>query len=290
MRNTKVVISIGKSVFSNKVTQKQLTIDKLFDRLSEPEIRKKKDGPYFVFASISGNERSAKNIKFYYGATLDLDKIDMSPREIRKVLKSLKCWYVIYTTFRHKIVGNRYRIVIPYSDPISGSKHVETTIYLNALFGIDGVDTSSKALSRPMYFPSCPKKTESEFYFYESKTHKLFNPDKKVKLEPHQLWALEQMQQQDKEKIDITAEIVEGDRNNHIAQVAGTLIHQGKTKVEVLDFCAEVNELKMSPPLSDRDIKTIVSSVWKSHTRNHDDCDWGFDQIRDRIQKENNVS
>jgi len=289
MRDTKVVISIGRSVFSNKVIQKTLTIDKLFDRLSRPEIRKKKDGSYFVFASINGNQRNAKSIKYYYGATLDLDKIKMSPKDIRKVLKPLKSWYVIYTTFNHKIKGNRYRVVIPYNDPVSKEKHVETTIYLNALFGIEGVDTSSKALSRPMYFPSCPEKTEKEFYFYESRYEKLFNPDKKVKLKAHQLWALEQMQQTEKEKVDITSEIIEGDRNNHIAKIAGTLIQQGKTLVEILDYCDEVNQLKLTPPLTNRDIKTIVKSVWQSHTRNHDDCDWGFDQIKDRIKKENNL-
>lgn len=291
MRDTNVVIAIGSTAYSNEIKQKKISIDKLFDILSEPKIRKKKDGPYFIFASFKKNERNAFNVKFYYGATLDLDDTSLKPSQIRKVLRDLKVHYCFYSTHSHKAPdkGNRYRIVIPYKEPISKEKHAETTVYLNSLFGITGVDTSSKAISRPMYLPACPLQRKKDFYFYESKYNALLDPEKEIKIPAHLLWEMEELNNNESEKVDITEEIFEGGRNDHIARVTGTLIQQGKTLQEIIDFCDEINQLKFSPPMKSVELARTVKSVWKSHTRNHGDSDWGYEQILDRIKKTKSI-
>lgn len=291
MRDTKVVIAVGATVFDNRIKQQKISIDKLFDKLAEPKIRKKKDGPYFVFASFNKNERNAFNVKFYYGATLDVDYNDMTPKEIRKALKPLKTKYCIYSTFQHNAPGkgNRYRIVMPYREPVHKEKHVETVVYLNSLFGATGVDTSSKALSRPMYFPACPKDRENKFYFYESRSTKLLNPEKHIELDAHIKWEIEELNSQETEKVDITEEIFEGGRNDHIARVTGTLIQQGKTLQEIIDFCDEINQLKFSPQMRSSEVARTVKSIWKSHTRNHGDKDWGYLQLLERIRKSETI-
>lgn len=291
MRDTKVVIAVGATVYDNRIKQRKLTVDQLFDELSKPKIRKKKDGPYFVFASFSKDVRNASNVKYYYGATLDVDYDNVNPKYIRDVLKPLKVKYCIYTTHSHKEPGkgNRYRVVIPYSEPVSTDKHVESTIYLNYLFGVTGVDTSSKARSRPMYFPACPSDREKYFYFYESRSKRLLDPSKQIQIPAHLKWESEQLSESGHEKVDITEDVTEGGRNDHIARVAGTLISQGKTINEVIEFCEEINELKFDPPLKSSEVARTVKSVWESHTRNNEDKDWSYDQISDRIKKIKNI-
>ena len=291
MAKKKVVIALGTSVFNSNITQKKLSIDKLFENLKEPVYRKKKDGPYFVFASFKGEKRNASAVKFYYGATLDLDNSDITPKGIMKVLKPLKCRYCIYTTHSHKAEGkgNRYRVVIPYIEPVSKGKHVETTIYLNYLFGSTGVDTSAKALSRPMYLPACPRTMRQHFYYHATKQQALLDPEQKIEVPAELLWEQEELNNAVNDKVDITQELTEGGRNDHIAKVAGTLIGQGKPLQEIMDFCWEINELKFSPPMKLSEIKTTVKSVWKSHSRNHNDLEWSHDQIVERIQKSDSL-
>jgi hypothetical protein len=291
MRDTQVVIALGKTVYSNEIKQKKITIDALFDILAEGKTRKSKDGPYFIFASFKENKRNASNVKFYYGATLDLDNTSITPKEIRGVLKPLKCLYCFYSTHSHKAEGkgNRYRIVVPYSEPVSPEKHVDVTIYLNSLFGASGVDTSSKALSRPMYLPAYPSAREKYFYFYESRNDKLLNPEKEVEIPAYIKWEINELNYAETSKLDITEEITEGGRNEHIARITGTLIQQGKTLQEIVDFCDEINQLKFNPPMKTRELATTVKSIWKSHTRNHEDKGWGYHQLLDRIKKTDSI-
>ena len=287
MHNPNVVIAEGSSVYDSKIHQHKLTVDELFDKLQKPKIRAKKDGPYFIFASFKEDRRTASNVKFYYGATLDLDNSDINLREVRKVLKPLKSRYCIYTTHSHmdEGKGNRYRVVIPYAEPVSKEKHVEVTIYLNSLFGATGVDTSSKALSRPMYYPACPRSRRDHFVFYESRKQTLLNPEEQIEIPGHLKWEIEELTAPVTEKVDITSEFSEGGRNDHIARVTGTLIQQGKTLQEIIDFCDEINQLKFSPPMRTTEVARTVKSVWSSHTRNHDDKDWAYEQLLDRIEK-----
>ena len=291
MADTNVVFAIGPSVYESEIIQKKTTIDKLFKKLSTPKLRNKKDGPYFVFASFNDNKRNAHSVKFYYGATLDLDNSKITPKEINQTLRKLNCRFCIYTTHNHKAPdkGNRYRIVIPYKEPVHKEKHVETTVYLNYLFGTEGVDTSAKALSRPMYFPSCPEKRQKHFFFFDNEKANLLDPEKKIEIPAHIKWEIEELNQSHTEKVDITQELTEGARNDHIAKVTGTLIQQGKTLQEIIDFCDEINQLKFSPPMKVSQVVRTVKSVWKSHTRNHDDKDWSYEQIAERIKKTNSI-
>ena len=56
----KIIISTGKTVFRNRIRQEELTVKQLFRRLELPEIRKEKDGPYFVFCSFECKERGSR--------------------------------------------------------------------------------------------------------------------------------------------------------------------------------------------------------------------------------------
>ena len=291
----KIRVSLGRSVYSNKITQKKTTVQKLYAMLSEPQIREKKDGPYFTFCSYKSDTRNAQAVRKYYGATLDFDDTDMTTGELREIYG--KWSHCIYSTHSHKChienedtgkleyKGNRYRIVIPYSDPVSAEQHSNATVMLMSLAGDeDGTDLSAKAMSRPMYLPACPKKKESKFYYKENKSSNYFDADG-VELSAEQQWMADSLQEKTKERIDINEKVADGDRNNTLARLAGKFINEGMTLEDVMAMVMTLNEKKFDPPKTAKEVKTTVESVWNSHSRNNGDTDWSGRQIIDSVSK-----
>lgn len=287
--NQKVVISLGNSVFSNSIVQKEITITKLFNQLSKPTIQHKKDGKYFIFASFTDNTRNAKNVKQYYGATIDLDDTSLSLDQIRNKFKRHP--HCIYTTFSHKEKGDRYRLVLPYKMPLDSATHVETMLYLMNLLGAKDVDMSSKALSRPMYLPACPKERQKYAEFFKEENGLLFNPmSPKVREEVSALYFEQsELHHSITEKFDINENVDEGGRNDALARAIGKMIKTGVANTDLLGLAITWNQVKLNPPLSDKEVKTVVESIIKAHSRNSDDLDWGYEEILNRIKQSKNI-
>jgi putative DNA primase/helicase len=58
----------------------------------------------------------------------------------------------------------------------------------------------------------------------------------------------------------------EGQRNNECARRAGLAISAGLPQERVLEKCLAWNELN-NPPLSEAEVRTVVGSIWKTHTK-----------------------
>lgn len=295
MTNTlsqRVKISLGTSAFKNEIVQKQMTIENLFDKLSEPQIKSKKDGNYFIFGSFKQNVRNAQNVDMCYGATIDLDDTDKTVEQIKESFK--KYTHCIYTTFNHKAEGkgDRYRLVLPYKTPVDAITHVETMLYIMHLIGIKSVDVSSKALSRPMYLPATTDARKKHFEFEENVTPLLFNPtQQKIRDKVAELaFEMGELNQDSHTQFDINQDVDEGGRNDALARAVGKFIKTGVAINEIFPLAYSWNTSKLSPPLSEKEVKTICQSIVKAHTRNHSDLDWGYDEILSRIKNSKDIN
>ena len=282
----KLKIATGSSVYRNRIKQQEVTVKQLFNKLSLPEIRTDKDGAYFIFASFSKDIRNASNVVRYYGATIDLDDTPLAISEVQELFKNYQ--YCIHTTHSHKAPGKgvRYRLVLPYRKPQSPERHVNTLLYIINMLGMDNVDLSSKALSRPMYLPACPKKREKHFKFVSNESGRLFNPER-IKIDPSLQWEMEQNNSAaEVEPLDVNEEVTEGGRNESLARLVGKFIHNGSMDLPLIHQSAQVwNQTNCVPPLSEKDVKTITDSVYKAHKRNSKDSGWSYDELTRRVKE-----
>lgn len=285
INDIKVIVSLGTSAYSHDIVQKKISLESLFNNFKKPEYQSKKDGKYFVFASFKENVRNAKNLDKYYGATVDIDDTELSLQEVRsKFSKWTNC---IYTTYSHTLKGkgNRYRVVIPYSMPIEVNYHVDTMFYLMDILESDSADKAAKSVSTPAYFPAVNAKNKNKFKCVINRSN-LLNPfDQKIQDAIPGIKFKYYKDAEEKEELDLNKDIAEGERNSTLARVTGKFIKNGVTKDELYGMVDSYNQSKINPPLCEKDLKVIVNSVLKSHTRNHEDLEWGFDEMIRRIQK-----
>lgn len=293
IQSKNIKISVGKSVYSNKIIQKEVTIKGLFKQFSKPEIQQEKDGKYFIFASFNKNIRTAKNIDEFYGATIDLDNTSLTLKDIRHKFK--KYQHCIYTTFNHKAKGkgNRYRLVLPYKIPVNVKTHIETMHYLMHLLGANNVDLSSKALSRPMYLPATHESRKTVFEHYKTLKGFLFNPNSAKIREAVSAVSFELGENKLAESqipFDVNKDVAEGERNDALAKAVGKFINTGIAISELFSMAEAWNQSKLNPPLDSKEVKTIVQSIINSHIRNHNDLEWGYDEIISRIEKSKEIT
>jgi len=281
----KLKISLGSTVYRARIKQQEISVHDLFRKLSLPDIRKDKDGPYFIFASFNKDIRNAVNVDKYYGATIDLDNTPLPINEVQDLFK--KYQYCIHTTHSHKAPGKgvRYRLVLPYRKPLSPERHVNILLYIINMLGMDNVDLSSKALSRPMYLPACPRRREKHFKFVSNEKGRLFNPER-IKIDPSLQWEIEQQNDTNQiEPLNVNEEVSEGGRNDSLARLVGKFIHNASMDLPLIEQSALVwNQTNCVPPLPDKDVKTIVHSMFKAHKRNNKDTGWGYDELTRRIK------
>lgn len=279
-----IKISLGKSAYTAELQQKELTISKFFSVLKTPKKRNKKDGPYFIFASFTKDERNAQNVKHYYGAAIDIDDSAISLDVIRQALSAYS--YCLYTTYSHTLEGkgDRYRIVIPYRFPVSPNDHVDIVLYLVDKLGFESVDLSSKTLSLPMYLPAVNSENEKSFH-YETHKRALLNPASELIRDaiPEIKFKHFNDEQSTQKPIDINDTVESGERNTALARIVGKFLNQGSSRADVMSMAKTFNDTKIIPPLDDKEVSVIVNSVIKAHSRNHSDLAWGFDEVLSRL-------
>jgi len=71
----------------------------------------------------------------------------------------------------------------------------------------------------------------------------------------------------EKPPLSLTASVVEGQRNDHLARVAGTWLARGCSVAEALAFCIGVNT-QFHPPLALAEVEAVVASVAATDARN----------------------
>lgn len=289
-------IATGGSAFSNKIKTIDITVSKLFRLLATPKIRRKKDGPYFVFAEFNSKGiRRKENVKLYHGATIDLDDTPLSLDDIQKTFKEYK--FCIYTTHNHqdydtekeKVCGDRYRLVIPYANPLSVDDHKLTMFYIMNELGIGNIDTSTDAISRPMYLPSRRPPNDNQtghFKFIKHQSGDLFHLELNADIK-FELSELKDQLEQDKPKVDINEKIIEGQgRNDAAASLFGKFIAHGMAVDEAYQMISAWNQNNCIPPLKDKELKTITASIADGHSRRGNE--WGYDEMLRQIKETTN--
>lgn len=279
-------VAFGQSVYSSRIKTENVTLDQLFKRLKKPYIRDKKDGPYFIFSSFTSNKRNAQTLDKTYGATIDIEKGELTLEKIQKAFSQYR--HFIYTTYSHKAPGEgeRYRLVLPYKEPLTVEQHREYLWYIFRRLGTDNIDLSTDTISRPMYLPACPSKRKRYFKYLQKTTGKLFS----IEFTPQMRFEMQEYldNENSNEKFNINGEVEAGNRNNALSQLVGKFIHSGMDMPTILKASMLWNETNCDPPLEEADVETIVNSIYKTHKRNNKDGGWGYDEVLRRVTESKN--
>lgn len=282
LNNLTLQIAIGKTAKSHKIEQQTISLKEFFNKLKQPNFQHKKDGPYYILASFKENVRNAQNVLKYYGAVIDLDDTDLTLPEVQA--KFSKFTYCIHTTYSHTLEGkgNRYRVVIPYESPIDVNAHVDLVYYFQNRIGSNSFDIAVKAISLPTYFPAVNEENKDNFKCMVNRGI-LFDPFNSKIQEVLARVRFEQMHIEERQPIDITSKVEEGDRNVAVSRAVGKFISMGVRSDELHGMVKAYNEQNISPPLAPKELKIIVNSVLQTHTKNHNDLSWGFSEMIRRI-------
>lgn len=292
----------GSSVFRNRITLHEYTISQLFRELRKPVVRPKKDGPYMVLAEFQNLQKPAKGEKFpysirnsanlvkYHGAVLDLDDAPLELKEIGPLLPD--CKYLIYTTFSHQLPSkhnekghepqNRYRLVIPYDNPQTPDNHKLLIAYIASRIGIENLDLSTDAISRPMYLPAVHPSNRDDFEV-EVRTKA---PLLRTTLTAQEKFEISEMidesGQNDAKKFDINEEVYEGQgRNDAACKLVGRFIQTGMDNDTLVRATEAWNEANCVPPLRKKELHTIIKSIVDGHGKRSGK--WGFDELKRRV-------
>jgi Family of unknown function (DUF5906)/Primase C terminal 2 (PriCT-2) len=113
-----------------------------------------KDGEYFCAAEFAGDGRRCdENVASLSGFTLDFDSGRTTREVIQDKLRGLT--YVAYTSYSHQPGNERWRVFIPYANPIAKERHRDVYGHFQDIFSGD-LDQSCSKPSQLYYTPACP--------------------------------------------------------------------------------------------------------------------------------------
>jgi len=149
----------------------------------------KRAAPAYIMATF-GKELNHKkhlrhdnNVISCTGIVLDIDNKDndyLSFSKANGLLKKLlkPCSYAIHTTISHTKEKNKFRVIIPFSHPISPERLWSIFNYFSKKLQLgDTVDKCSYSPSHPFTFPVCMKGQEQLYKVHiNSKGKQLFDP------------------------------------------------------------------------------------------------------------------
>lgn len=147
-----------RGIFNTSLARQEWTLADLRTQFAKPDVRSSKDGPYVIPAKVDG-ERKAENVRAYWGLFLDHDD---GKYELQEALNNTPFAAIGHTTFSHSPECPRWRLFIPFSQPIAPAKLRTIAEYFNTLLG--GMDKSNGDVARGFYLPAVPPGGEM---FYE---------------------------------------------------------------------------------------------------------------------------
>jgi hypothetical protein len=131
--------------------------------------QREKDGQYFVVGTFSGDGRRLKeNIQRLQGFALDFDSGKTTKIMIEARLAGYI--YVAYTSYSHREGHEKWRVFIPYSDPITPEQHAAIYSHFQGVFDGD-LDPHCENPSQLWYTPACPNDAEGDYQCF----HRLGN-------------------------------------------------------------------------------------------------------------------
>ena len=129
-----------------------------YDKMSNNDRGKVKDGPAFVGGLVRGGRRKKANVDTRSLITLDADHVKKDDDFIFSVELVLGGYaYVIYSTHSHREGGQKYRLIIPTDRVMNPDEYAAVSRKIAEQIGMGFFDKTTFDVHRLMYLPSCSK-------------------------------------------------------------------------------------------------------------------------------------
>jgi hypothetical protein len=146
-------------------------------------MRSTKDGELYSLAEYEEDniKRANSNVKQIWGAVIDYDNLNRNPTDIiDKYLNGYACCY--HSTYSNQPWVKKWRLIIPFSEPVSPEKWRGVWDYIYDMLGSDeAIDKACKDPSRAYYAPACTIENKN-ISFHGSKDGHYFIPKEKIRL------------------------------------------------------------------------------------------------------------
>lgn len=176
-----ITISTANNRYSEQWTAVEMTWSSFVEKLGTPIVtaesyeeymsyKKKKqdqikDVGGFVGGALASSLRRNSTIRTRSIVTLDLDNLVYQDDEkILKILHSLNCSFVVYSTRKHSKVKPRLRVIFPLAADVSADEYEPIARKLASFIGMLYCDPTTFQPVRLMYWPSHSKDSD---YVYE---------------------------------------------------------------------------------------------------------------------------
>jgi putative DNA primase/helicase len=133
-----------------------------YDRMTNAQKGKVKDGPAYVGGLIKAGRRKKANVESRWLITLDVDHADEDFLfSVDLILGGMS--YLIYSTHSHRQASPKYRLVIPTDREMSPDEYAAVGRKVADQIGMDSFDKTTFDVHRLMYMPSCSKDADPVF-------------------------------------------------------------------------------------------------------------------------------
>lgn len=178
---TSIYVAIGKTARSKKiVAQREVSFEQLAAMLQaapihvgkltigdytrmkvgtpaeKAEVSRDKDTAWFSLAKYIKPERKAEHVEAVSAFVGDFDSGELTEEEISAKVAGYK--HITLTTYSHTPEHPKYRLIVPYSKPVTPAEHAVLFESFMTLFG-EQVDSSTRDSCRLWFFPSCTADT-----------------------------------------------------------------------------------------------------------------------------------
>lgn len=266
--NLRVLSRIGEKAESHFLN---LNDERLPDKIiSIVNYQKKDTGVYLGMASRIGNNGTKEGIKEIPALWIEHDNVTSRVQEKIDTFP-LEPSVIIQSSFEYK----KYCIWF-LKEPANKSEISKVENLLERLRQYFDSDPSSCDASRILRLPGTLN------YGKKDKPYNPCMPCLLQEIHPERQYSLEDFESllpqimdvatiQNKEPIRerIESKVREGERNATITREAGRLITMGLSRTEALYTLNGINNNQCEPPLESKEIETILDSVSKTHSRNH---------------------
>lgn len=245
------------------------------------KLNDKKDSLVFSFADYENNERG-NAVNFVSGLIFDFDGVtsEMSPDRHEDCMDGHE--WAWYRTHSYSIENPRYRIVLPFEEPISPNLYIKAATEFYEYMGLpDGLDSSCFEYGRGYFLPAMPDPT-----LYESK----YYPGDPVNV-------CDMFNIKDTTKIYSIPKILpapnyanRGGRNQALKSQASACLDKEVPFMQCVQELIEYDKANHTPPLfedgsefngivdSGLNAITFVSRIWSSHVRKSGETPNIFDE------------
>ena len=206
-----------------------------------------KNGPAFLTCTFTdGSSRRQDAVQAVHGLVLDIDKGNLDAKTIQK--KLTKTRHILYETLSSKPEARKWRVVIPYTRPVTPAEHEKVFAAVAALFPAESVDPRGRLANQLWYGIQRLK---------DQRTPSL-REGHGVELDPEKLNGSHRL----KTITDPDAAVSEGERNSTLNAYVFREAFKAQSEEQLLALAAEKNST-YAPPLSDKEVRQLVTRAWR---------------------------